>query len=138
MCLDLDHWNRAYYFEDVVQEFLGVTGGSWVGAIHYTSNVPLQVWARVYSISADGRESYGQLIEGVPTDDMSPDSDPFDSDEHQWMFAAKHTSDGRFRVNVGMVNPTGIEAAISAQIYDATGNFLGEGSWRLLSFHPSP
>ena len=124
--LDFDRWQLTYYFEDVVGSLLGVTSGSWVGAIHYTSNVPIQAWARVYSISADGQASYGQLVEGIPTADMSPDSDPWDSWEHQWMFAAKHTADGRFRVNVGVVNPTAIEAEYGVQMYDDTNNHPGD------------
>lgn len=123
--LDFDRWQLTYYLEDVIGSLLGVTSGSWVGAIHYTSNVPIQASARIYSISADGRASYGQLAEGIPTADMSPDSDPWDSWEHQWMYAAKHTSDGRFRVNVGVVNPTAIEAEYVVQMYDATNNHPG-------------
>ncbi len=123
--LDFERWQRTYYFEDVVGSLLGVTGGSWVGAIHYASNVPIQASARVYSISADGRASYGQLVEGIPTADMSPDDDPWNSREHQWMFAAKHTADGRFRVNVGIVNPTSVEASYTVQMFDSTGNDPG-------------
>jgi hypothetical protein len=120
--LDFAGGRYVYYFEDVLQELLGVSSGSWVGSIHYTSNTPIQVWARVYSISADGSESYGQLIEGIPTVDMSPDNDPWDSWDHQWIFAAKHTADDRYRVNVGVVNPTAVEGDFSVQIYDGTGD----------------
>jgi hypothetical protein len=119
--LDFDRWQVTYYVEDVIGTLLGVTSGSWVGAIHYTSNVPIQAAARIYSISADGRASYGQLVEGIPTADMSPDSGQTDWRGHQWMFAAKHTADGRFRVNVGVVNPTLIEAEYWVEMYDATG-----------------
>lgn len=113
------------YVEDVVEEVLGVGGGSWVGAIHYVSDYDVQVYARVYSISADGTQSYGQVIEGIPTSDMSmPSGDPdFPATrEHQWMFALKHTADSRFRVNIGMVNPTATGSDFVARIFDSTGN----------------
>ncbi len=113
------------YVEDVVEEYVGVGNGSWVGAIHYTSDLDMQVYARVYSISADGTESYGQVIEGIPTSDMSmPSGDPdFPATrEHQWMFALKHTADSRFRVNIGMVNPTATGADFHVRLFDSTGN----------------
>lgn len=113
------------YIEDVVDHYLNVGSGSWVGAIHYETNRNAQVYARVYSISADGSSSFGQIIEGIPTADMTlPIGDPgrTSTKEDQWMFAAKHTSDGRFRVNVGAVNPTGVEGVFYFQIFDETGN----------------
>jgi len=116
---------KVIYIEDVVDHFLNIGGGSWVGAIHYETNGNAQVYARVYSISADGSRSFGQLIEGIPTADMSMSyADPGypNTGEDQWMFAAKHTSDGRFRVNVGIVNPTGVEGNFHYQIFDETNN----------------
>jgi len=113
------------YIEDVVDHFLGVGEGSWLGAIHYVANNNVQVYARVYSVSPDGSRSYGQLIEGIPTADMSMSYQTPGypgTKEDQWMFAVKHTSDGRFRVNVGAVNPTGIEGDFHFQIFDETGN----------------
>lgn len=114
---------ETYYFEDVVEHFLGVSSGSWVGAIHYTSDRLMQAWARVYSISPDGTRSYGQLIEGIPVWDASPDNDPWNYAQQQWIFATKHTADDRFRVNVGIVNPTGVESTYFVNAYDATSNF---------------
>ncbi len=114
---------KTAYFEDVVDQFLGVGGGSWVGAIHYNSSTTdVQVWARVYSISPDGTASYGQLIEGIPTADMSPDRNPWDNREQQYIFAAKHTADDRYRVNIGIVNPTSIDSEYEISAYDSTGN----------------
>lgn len=114
--------------EDVVDHFLSLGGGSWVGAIHYTANVPLQAWARVYSISADGSASYGQLVEGIPTEQMSPSwMDGFNTDHMQYVYAAKHTADGRFRVNVGVVNPTATECDYRVEMYDATRNNPSSG-----------
>lgn len=113
------------YIEDVVDHHLGLGGGSWTGAIHYVADRNVQVYARVYSISPDGSSSYGQLIEGIPTRDMSMSpSDPGfpNTRELQWMFAAKHTSDGRFRVNVGAVNPTAVEGTAHIRAFDETGN----------------
>ncbi len=110
------------YFEDVVEEFLGIGGGAWTGAIHYTSTVPIQIWARVYSINAAGTASYGQLIEGIPTADMSPDDDPWDAGQQQYLMAVKHTADNRYRVNIGVVNPTAIEARYRIQGYGSDGN----------------
>jgi len=98
--------SQVYYFEDVVDHFLKIGDDEWVGAIHYTADPEAAVWARVYSVSPDGGESYGQLVVGIPTVDMSPDDDPWDYRQHQWMYATKHTADDRFRVNVGIVNPT--------------------------------
>lgn len=115
---------KVVYIEDVVDHFLDVGNGSWLGAIHYTSTVPVQVYARVYSVSADGSASFGQLIEGIPTADMTiPYSSPdFPSTrEDQWIFAMNHTSDDRFRVNIGVVNPTGVTAECGV------GLFLSEG-----------
>jgi hypothetical protein len=123
--LDFERWQLTYYFEDAVGSLLGATTGSWVGAIHYTSNVPIQAVARVYSISADGRASYGQSVEGIPTADMSPAFEQGNAWQAQCMFAAKHTADSRFRVNVGVVNPTTIEAEYGVQMYDNTGNNPG-------------
>ncbi|MEN8163342.1 MAG: hypothetical protein ABFS37_04370 [Acidobacteriota bacterium] len=116
---------RIVYVEDVVDHFLGVGGGSWVGAIHYESTVPVQIYARVYSISADGSASYGQVIEGIPTADMTipyPSDDYPGTREDQWMFALKHTADNRYRVNIGVVNPTAVEASCPVTIFDETGN----------------
>ena len=131
--VDIEHKNL--YIEDVVDRYLGIGGGSWVGAIHYETSGDAQVYARVYSISPDGAESYGQLIEGIPTGDMTlPIGDPgrTSTKEDQWMFAAKHTSDGRFRVNVGAVNPTGVESGFYIQIFDETGNSPpGEDSYHI-------
>jgi len=85
----------------------------------------VQVYARVYSISPDGSRTYGQVIEGIPTADMSMSfNDPGypGTKEHQWMFAMKHTADGRYRVNIGMVNPTPVATLFLVSIFDATGN----------------
>jgi hypothetical protein len=112
--------------EDVVDHFLGLGTASWVGAIHYESTVPVQVYARVYSISADGSESYGQVIEGIPTSDMTiPYTAPGfpGTKEDQWIFAMNHTADDRFRVNIGVVNPTGVTAECGV------GLFNSEGDW---------
>lgn len=113
------------YIEDVVDEYLDIGSGSWLGAIHYTASRGVQVYARVYSISPDGTESYGQIIEGIPTSDMSMSyNNPSypSTREDQWMFAVKHTSDRRFRVNVGAVNPTAVATDVHFQIFDETGN----------------
>lgn len=108
------------YIEDVVDHYLDVGSSSWVGAIHYVANRNVQVYARVYSISADGSRSYGQLIEGIPTADMtiSFNAPGFPStDENQWLYATKHTADGRFRVNVGAVNPTAVASRVYVNVY---------------------
>jgi len=113
------------HIEDVVDHFLSVGSGSWVGAIHYTADVPVQLWARVYSISADGSASYGQLVEGIPTSDMSlgyQTSGYPGTQEDQWMFAGQHTLDGRFRVNVGIVNPTAVAGRFWVRIFDSQGS----------------
>jgi len=115
-------FQQVLFIEDVVEEYLGIGGGSWTGAIHYTSTVPIQVWARVYSINAAGTASYGQLIEGIPTADMSPDDDPWDFRQQQYLMAVKHTTDNRYRVNIGLVNPTTIAASYRIQAYGADGN----------------
>ena len=119
---------KVVSIEDVVDHFLSVGSGSWVGAIHYTADIPLQAWARVYSISADGRASYGQLVEGVPTDQMSPSHlDGYNSNHMQYAYGIKHTADGRFRVNVGVINPTGSECDYRVEMYDATRNNPSSG-----------
>jgi len=114
---------RVIFIEDVVDHFLGVGSDAWVGAIHYSSSSPVQVWARVYSVNAAGTASFGQLVEGIPTEDMSPDQ-PSDSDSavHQWLYAVRHTANGRFRVNIGVVNPTAVTGEFQIRVYDATGN----------------
>lgn len=115
---------RIVYLEEVVDHFLDIGGASWVGAIHYTSTVPVQVYARVYSISADGSASFGQVIEGIPTADMtiSYNSPDFPSTrEDQWIFAMKHTADGRFRVNIGVVNPTAVTAECGVGLFTSEG-----------------
>ncbi len=114
---------QTYYFEDVVEHFLGVGSDSWVGAIHYTSDRLMQAWARVYSISPDGRSSYGQLVEGIPVWDATPDNEPWNHAEQQWIYAMKHTADDRFRVNVGIVNPTAVESTYFVNAFDATSNY---------------
>jgi len=117
--IELDESVHSTYFEDVIEHFLGV-GGSWVGAIHYVAHGrPVQVWARIYSVDAAGTASYGQLVQGIPTVDMSPDDDPWDYDEQQHVFAVKHTPDDRYRVNIGVVNPTDIEADYTIVAYGA-------------------
>jgi hypothetical protein len=121
--IDLTDGPEVLYFEDVVEHFLGVGDEAWVGAIRYrTSNTDIQAWARVYSVNAEGTASYGQLIEGIRTDDMSPDTDPWDPDEHQHLFATRHTADGRYRVNFGIVNPTAVEARYEIGGYGPDGN----------------
>ena len=113
----------VYYLEDVVEQFLHVGGDPWVGALEYRCSTGAQVWARVYSISPDGAASYGQLIEGVPAADMSPPSGAVAStDEYQWMFAAKHTADQRFRVNVGIINPTAVACHYYVAMYTNAGD----------------
>ncbi len=120
---------KVYYFEDVVNQFVDLGGDSWLGAIHYVSDgSPLQVWARVYSINTAGTASYGQLVEGIPTADMSPDNSPWNSSEQQWLYALKHTASGRFRVNVGIVNPTAQAGHYFLQMYDAYGILVGGAS----------
>lgn len=114
--------HKVLFMEDVVDYFLGVGEGSWVGAIHYTASIPVQVWARVYSISPDGRASYGQLVEGIPTADMSAGGGEWNPDRQQWVAALRHTADGRFRVNIGVVNPTAVEADYEIAFFDAGGN----------------
>ena len=57
-----------------------------------------------------GTASYGQLVQGIPSTEMSPDDDPWDYREQQYMIPLKHTADDRYRVNIGVVNPTGMEA----------------------------
>jgi len=118
---------RVHYLEDVVDHYLHIGDGSWLGAIHYTADVPIQVWARVYSISPDGKKSYGQLIEGIPTAHMSPDDHPWDSRAQQWLFATKHTTDGRYRVNVGIVNPTAVASRMVANMFGPDGELPSTG-----------
>lgn len=125
--MEISPGTKHYFIEHALDHFLGVGDGSWVGAIHYVSTAYVQVWARVYSISADGSASYGQLVEGIPTADMSPDSDPWDADEHQWLYAMRHTADGRYRVNIGIVNPTGVAGHYGVQMYAPDGNNPGGG-----------
>ena len=108
---------NVYFVEDVVQYYLA-PDEPWLGAIRYTAPVDVQVWARVYSISADGSESYGQMIEGIPHSDMSGDSTPWDPLEHQRVYAMRHTPDGRYRVNVGIVNPTEVESSYHVEMFD--------------------
>jgi hypothetical protein len=124
----LEYPRKILYIEDVVDHFLGVGGSSWVGAIHYVASAGVQVYARVYSISADGSRSYGQVVEGIPTADSSlAINDPAypGTDEDQWMFAMKHTADNRYRVNIGVVNPTAVESPVFVSFFDTTGNFPG-------------
>jgi len=120
--LEFADGENIVYVEDVVDHFLDIGGGSWLGAIHYVSSLPVQVYARVYSISPDGSETYGQVIEGIPTADMSLDRGQTAWRGHQWMFAMKHTADNRYRVNIGMVNPTPVATLFLVSIFDATGN----------------
>lgn len=120
--------NSVTYIEDVVEHYLRIGEGNWLGAIHYTANDFVQVWARVYSISPDGRASFGQLVEGVPTTDMSPDNTPWESDDQQWLYALKHTADNRFRVNVGVVNPTAIASSYDVYIYTVKGELPTSGT----------
>jgi len=121
------------HYPNVLDDVLSVGNGSWVGAIHYTATVPVQVWARIYSLSPDGRKSYGQLVNGIPTADITPDSNPWDSAEQQWLCPIQHTADGRFRVNVGVVNPTAFTATDDLTMFrqnpdDPTGQYTLEVS----------
>jgi hypothetical protein len=134
--IDTSDGHRVLYFEDVVDHFLGIGDGSWTGAIHYTGAPSVQVWARVYSISADGSESYGQLVEGIPTAHMSPDNDPWSSPDQQWLYAMKHTADDRYRVNIGIVNPTETQATYILEIWDATGTSMDGGDHLFVDVPP--
>jgi len=123
--LEFEDGQNIVYVEDVVDHFLDIGNGRWLGAIHYASDLPVQVYARVYSISSDGSQSYGQIIEGIPTADMSMayGTPGFPgTKEDQWMFAMKHTADGRYRVNIGMVNPTPVTTRFGLTVFDGTGN----------------
>jgi hypothetical protein len=124
---ELGRSEKIVYFEDVLDHFLDLGERSWVGAIHYESVQNVQVYARVYSISSDGRESYGQLVEGIPTADMSPAAGATSTRDYQWMFAAKHTADGRYRVNVGIVNPTPFAGHFGVSMFTAGGDGTGSG-----------
>jgi hypothetical protein len=108
---------NVYFVEDVVSYYLQPSE-PWLGAIRYVAPVDVQVWARVYSISADGSASYGQMIEGIPHKDMSADSEPWDPLEHQRIYAMRHTPDRRYRVNVGVVNPTEVESTYHLEMFD--------------------
>jgi hypothetical protein len=59
---------------------------------------------------------------------MSPDSTPWWSDDHQWLYATKHTADGRFRVNIGVVNPTAIAGSYDVYIYTPNGDYPATGT----------
>jgi len=127
------------FIEDVVDHFLDVGDSSWVGAIHYTANVEVQVYARIYSISADGSASFGQLVEGIPTSDMTiPHSDPAfpGTREDQWVFAMRHTADDRFRVNIGVVNPTGVTARIGIGLFNSEGEYPAGDRYRFVTVPP--
>ncbi len=127
----LDSDTMMVYVEDVVEHFLHVGDAGWLGAIHYTTNAAAQVYARVYSTSADGRKTYGQLVEGIPTSDMSlsyATSGYPGTQEDQWMFALKHTADNRYRVNIGLVNPTAVASEFNIVMFDAQGHFSGGSS----------
>ncbi len=116
----------VYHIEDVVDEFLDIGDGSWVGAIHYVANTDLQVWARVYSISADGNRSYGQMIEGIPSADATPDDDPWDARQCQWIYAVKHTANNRYRVNIGVINPGGVAGTFRVRLFRDDGSSTGQ------------
>jgi hypothetical protein len=129
---------KVVFIEDAVQHFLGVGSTDWMGAIHYQADWNVQVWARVYSISADGSESYGQIIEGVPTADMSnayTSPDYVSTDEDQWIYAIRHTSDGRYRVNVGAVNPTATATRVWVSVFDQGDSVPGDST---ISFELPP
>jgi len=114
---------EVYYLGDVVEQFLHVGSDPWVGAIHYVAEgTDVQTWARVYSVSADETASFGQLVEGIPTADMTPDDDPWDPHVQQWIYAMRHTADGRYRVNVGIVNPTAVASSYYVNMYGPDGN----------------
>ncbi len=122
---------RMVYIEDVVEHFLHVGDTGWLGAIHYTATSDVQVYARVYSTSADGRKTYGQLVEGIPTSDMSMANQTPGypgTQEGQWMFALKHTADNRYRVNIGMVNPTAVASQFNVVMFDTHDEFPGGSS----------
>jgi hypothetical protein len=123
--------NTVTYLEDVVEQYVHVGSGKWLGAIHYVATGDVQVWARVYSITPDGSASFGQLVEGIPTKDMSPDSNPWWADDHQWLYAMKHTSEGRFRVNIGVVNPTAVASSFDVIIYNDKGGYPTMGDYYL-------
>jgi hypothetical protein len=124
----LDSETQTVYVEDVVEHFLHVGDTGWLGAIHYTTNADAQVYARVYSTSTDGRKTYGQLVEGIPTSDMSLSYETSGypgTQEDQWMFALKHTADNRYRVNIGIVNPTAVASRFWVNMFDATNDSPG-------------
>jgi hypothetical protein len=123
--VDITDGENVVYIEDVVGHFLDVGAPGWVGAIHYTASPEVQVYARVYSVSADGTESYGQLIEGIPTSDMSmafEEDDYPGTREDQWLFALKHTADERYRANIGVVNPTDVAGHFYISVFDNSGD----------------
>jgi hypothetical protein len=124
------------YIEDVVEQYVHVGSGKWLGAIHYVATGDVQVWARVYSITPDGSASFGQLVEGIPTKDMSPDQTPWESDDHQWIWAMKHTADSRFRVNIGVVNPTPLAATYDVEIFTDKGTFPSGNRFLIVSVPP--
>ena len=45
------------------------------------------------------------------------------------MFAIKHTADNRYRVNIGIVNPTAVASRFGVNMFDATNDaFFSVGS----------
>ena len=57
-------------------------------------------------------------------------------DAQQWIYAMRHTADGRYRVNVGVINPTAVPASFVMNMFDATGNSPGAGSSKSLDVPP--
>jgi len=128
--LELPGAQHGNHWEDIVETLLHVGDEPWLGAIRYECDDELQIWARVYSISPDGARSYGQLVEGIPTEDMTMafGTPGFPGTrEDQWMAAGKHTADGRFRVNVGAVNPTQVASRFWVRMYDSHTGSLEPG-----------
>jgi hypothetical protein len=101
--LEFSDGEDTVYVEDVVDHFLDIGGGSWLGAIHYVSEYPVQVYARVYSISPDGSETYGQVIEGVPTADrsMAYNEPGYPGTGETSGCRDEAHADNRYRVNIG-------------------------------------
>jgi hypothetical protein len=114
---------NVIHLPDVIETYLHVGNGAWTGGIHYFLQSPGMVWARIYSTSPDGKQSFGQFVEGIPSSDYTPDNDPWYYYQSQFLYGVQHSADNRFRVNVGIVNPSDVESTYIVDMYDATGNY---------------
>lgn len=119
--------SSTYIYEDFMRIF---TTGNDSGPVIITTKGTYapQIWTRTYNQTADG--TFGQFIPAIRIDDAGAGSSF--GDGKYYLAGLRH--DGRYRTNLGFVNPNATSVNIAVHVYDDQGVALGSFNRTLGSF----